>query len=268
MRFHRIQLPSTGEILFAREDSSDARLLLPLAQPPWLGVQLLDRPKLDPTKVRFLSPVSPSKIVCIGRNYSEHAKELGHEVPTSPHVFMKPISAILDPGGTIVRPTHMSSLVHHEGELVVVIGKKLKSVSAADALAGVFGYTAGNDVTARDLQREDKHFTRAKGFDTFCPIGPVLVSADEIGDPQALSIEVRVGDQVRQRGSTADMVFSVAQILSYISEIMSLVPGDAVFTGTPAGVGPLQAGDEVSVAIAKIGELVNRVVDRPKSVAR
>lgn len=260
MRCARVTSAS-GEALYVKDEGGGT--LLPLAGPPWEGVALAGRAPLDASNVRWLAPVMPGKIVCIGRNYREHAKELGHEVPPAPHVFLKPPSTLLAPGAPIVRPVHMSSLVHHEGELGVVIAHALRNADPTAAMAAVFGYTCGNDVTARDVQREEKHFTRAKGFDTFCPVGPAVVTADEIRDPQTLQILVTVDGELRQDGFTRDMVFPVAHLLAYISRIMTLYPGDLVLTGTPAGVGPLVAGNLVSVEIPGIGALSNPVVDGP-----
>jgi 2-keto-4-pentenoate hydratase/2-oxohepta-3-ene-1,7-dioic acid hydratase in catechol pathway len=205
--------------------------------------------------------IAPGKIVCVGRNYRAHAHELSHEVPEEPLLFLKPPSSVIGPGDPIVRPVHMSTLVHHEGELAIVVGTRLSHASAAEALAGIAGYTCGNDVTARDVQRKEGVFGRAKGFDTFCPLGPRVVPAADVRDPQALSLRVLVNGALRQAGNTADMVFPVGDLLSFISLVMTLVPGDVVLTGTPEGVGPLVAGDVVRVEIDGIGALENPVVD-------
>jgi 2-keto-4-pentenoate hydratase/2-oxohepta-3-ene-1,7-dioic acid hydratase in catechol pathway len=199
---------------------------------------------------------APGKIVCVGRNYVEHAKELGHDVPSEPIIFLKPASSVIAHGDAIVRPTHMSALVHHEAELAVVIDRKMHRVK--NPLDFVRGYTCANDVTARDLQKKDVQFTRAKSFDTFCPLGPKVVMLD---DPQNVDIELTVNGEVRQRGNTRDMVFSIAHLLSFISDVMTLDPGDVVLTGTPAGVGPLVHGDVVNVTIAGIGTLSNPVLN-------
>ena len=203
-------------------------------------------------------PSRPSKILCVGRNYREHAKELGNDVPAEPLFFLKPPSALIGDGDAIVLPTHLSSLVHHEGELAVVIGSPLtRARSDAEALACVAGYTVANDVTARDLQKKDGQWTRGKGFDTFCPVLDVVV---RVADPHALRIEVRVNGVVKQRSTTANMIFSVARILTDASQFMTLFPGDLVLTGTPEGVGPLVHGDVVEVEIEGIGVLKNPVV--------
>jgi 2-keto-4-pentenoate hydratase/2-oxohepta-3-ene-1,7-dioic acid hydratase in catechol pathway len=205
----------------------------------------------------LLAPVVPSKIVCVGRNYAAHAKELGNDVPSEPLLFLKPPSALAAPEGSIVVPPQ-SQRVEHEGELGVVIGKRLTHASEAEARAGIFGITAGNDVTARDLQKKDVQFTRGKGFDTFCPVGPWIET--DTGDLAAITVETRVDGVVRQHGSTANMIFAVPFLLSYISSIMTLEPGDLVLTGTPEGVGPLVPGNVVEVSISGVGTLRNTVV--------
>jgi len=207
----------------------------------------------------LLAPVEPTKIVCVGRNYAAHAKELGNEVPSEPLLFLKPPSSLLAPNGSIVRPPQ-SQRVEHEGELGIVIGTRISRGTETEALAAIFGITAGNDVTARDLQKKDVQFTRGKGFDTFCPVGPWIET--ETGDLTAITVETRVDGVVRQHGSTSNMIFPVAFLVSYISRIMTLEPGDLILTGTPEGVGPLLAGNVVEVEIGGLGApLVNRVVE-------
>ncbi|HEY8041776.1 MAG TPA: fumarylacetoacetate hydrolase family protein [Polyangiaceae bacterium] len=203
----------------------------------------------------LLCPVAPSKLVCIGRNYAAHAKELGHEVPTEPLLFLKPPSALLGPHGVVRLPPE-SARVEHEAELVVVVGKRAKNVAAADALAHVFGYTCACDVTARDLQKKDVQFTRAKGFDTFCPVGPWIET--EL-DPAAQRVQCRVGGQTRQDGPTAHMIFDVPTLVAYVSRMMTLEPGDVILTGTPEGVGPLAAGDALEIEVSGVGVLKLRV---------
>ena len=205
--------------------------------------------------VNLLAPSEPSKIVCVGRNYVEHAKELGNEVPKVPLIFLKPPSSIINPGGTIILPPQ-SSQVEHEGELVVVIGKRGRHITAENAKKHILGYTVGNDVTARDLQKIDDQWTRAKGFDTFCIYGPWI---DTEFDPADAVLTVRVNGQMRQMASTRDMVFNVGVLIAYVSSIMTLEPGDLLFTGTPSGVGMLNDGDEVSVEIEGLGEIRNKV---------
>ncbi len=206
-------------------------------------------------EVRLLAPCTPSKIVCVGRNYVEHAKELGNSVPKIPLIFLKPPSSIINPGESIILPPQ-SKQVEHEAELVAVIGKRGRNVTAEDAKKYIFGYTVGNDVTARDLQRSDEQWTRAKGFDTFCAFGPWIDTEFNIAD--AL-ITCKVNGQPRQMGSTRDVVFSVGTLIAYISSVMTLEPGDLIFTGTPAGVGPLEDGNEVVVEIEGLGVLRNPV---------
>ena len=205
--------------------------------------------------VKLLAPVIPGKIVCLGRNYAEHAREQGAEVPETPLLFMKPPSSVIAQGESIVLPVQ-SQQVEHEAELVVVIGKRGHWIPVENALQYVFGYTVGNDVTARDLQQKDGQWTRAKGFDTFCPIGPWIET--EL-DPSDVLITCRVNSELRQMASTREMVFMVPQIIAYISTIMTLMPGDLIFTGTPAGIGPLVNGDEVETEIEGIGKLINSV---------
>ncbi len=206
--------------------------------------------------VKLLAPVAPSKIVAVGVNYRDHAKEMGRELPAEPLIFIKPSTAVIAPGEPIVYPPQ-SSLVHYEGELAIVISRRASKLSEREARNYVLGYTCMNDVTARDLQRRDVQFTRGKGFDTFAPLGP-LIATDV--DPRDLGIETRVGGEVRQHGRTSDMIFSCDFVLSYISHIMTLLPGDVISTGTPAGVGAMKPGDFVEVEIEKIGCLTNTVI--------
>ncbi|MBN2115573.1 MAG: fumarylacetoacetate hydrolase family protein [Anaerolineales bacterium] len=206
-------------------------------------------------EVRLLAPSEPSKIICVGRNYIEHAKELGNEVPKVPLIFLKPPSAIIASGDAILLPSQ-SAQVEHEGELVVVIGKRGRHITAENARKHILGYTVGNDVTARDLQRIDDQWTRAKGFDTFCIFGPWI---DTEFDPADAVLTVRVNGQMRQMASTRDMVFNVPTLIAYVSSVMTLEPGDLLFTGTPSGVGELKNGDEVTVEIEGLGELKNPV---------
>ena len=200
----------------------------------------------------------PGKIVCVGRNYVDHAKELGNEVPKEPLIFLKPPSSVIANGAAIVLP-EQSSRVEFEGEIGVIVGVRLRNASEDDALRAIRGLVAVNDVTARDLQKSDGQWTRAKGFDTFCPVG-----AESAALPDLKSIEVitRVNGQERQRGKSSDMVFSIPFILSYISKVMTLEPGDLVATGTPAGVGPLSAGDSVEVEVVGISKVSNPVSAR------
>ena len=203
----------------------------------------------------FLQKQPPTKIVAIGRNYAEHAKELGNDTPAEPVIFLKPPSALLAHEGTIVWPPQ-SQRVDYEGELVIVIGSRAKNVRADRWRDVVKGFTCGNDITARDLQKKDVQFTRAKSFDTFCALGP-CVETDL--DPADLSIVTRVNGQIKQNGRTSDMVFNCGAIVEFVTSVMTLEPGDVIFTGTPSGVGPLNAGDVVEVEIQGIGILRNHV---------
>ncbi|GAA4483258.1 fumarylacetoacetate hydrolase family protein [Microbacterium panaciterrae] len=207
----------------------------------------------------LLAPVIPrSKVVCVGKNYHDHAAEMGGEAPAEPLLFLKPNTAVIGPGDTIVRPTALSDRTEHEGELVVVIGRIAKNVPAEKAHQYVFGYTVGNDVTARDLQRKDGQWARAKGFDTFCPLGP-WIETDVALDEAELT--TRVNGAVRQHAPLSDMIHSVADIIAYASAVFTLLPGDVIMTGTPAGVGTFEAGDTVEVEISGIGTLRNSVRD-------
>ncbi len=209
--------------------------------------------------VRLVAPVLPSKVVAVGRNYAEHVREMGGDAPpTTPMVFLKPSTSVVGPGEPIALPWQ-SEQVEHEAELAVVIGRLCRDVPEDRVADVILGYTCANDVTARDLQRTDGQWGRAKGFDSFCPIGPWIETAF---DPDDAVIECRVNGQVRQHGSTGDMVRTVPELVAWISSVMTLLPGDVILTGTPAGVSALSAGDEVSVSVAGIGTLTNPVVDR------
>ncbi|MFL7793352.1 MAG: fumarylacetoacetate hydrolase family protein [Anaerolineae bacterium] len=223
-----------------------------------LGKWTRGEPIGNPENLALLAPATPTKIVCVGRNYAAHAAEHKAEVPTEPLLFFKPPSSVIGPGAPIVL-TPQSKQVEHESELVVVIGRRCRNVSADEAWGYVLGVTCGNDVTARDLQRQDSQWTRAKGFDTFCPLGPWLVTGLSESEVANLEVTCRVNGQVRQRGSTSEMVFPPAQLIAYISAIMTLEPGDAIMTGTPAGVSPIVAGDEVEVEVESVGILKNPV---------
>lgn len=220
--------------------------------------------------VKILPPIMPGKILAIGRNYVEHARELNNEVPSQPLVFAIMPSAIIGDGDVIEWEQDLTGQVDWEGELAVIIGKTARKVSEADALDYVFGYTVANDVSARDLQSNDKQWVRAKGLDTFCPIGPCVVTVDDIPDPQSLTIITTVDDVEKQNGSTANMIFKVAFLIEYLSRAFTLNPGDMILTGTPSGVGKgmnppqfLTTGNRVSVEIAEIGKLTNscKIID-------
>ena len=218
-----------------------------------------ERVPLSDDAVRLLAPVIPrSKIIGVGRNYAEHAAEMGNELPAAPLLFLRPNTSVIGPDDPIVLPDWTEE-VDHEAELAVVIGKITKNVSRQRALAQVFGYTVANDVTARDAQRSDPQWTRAKGFDTSCPIGPWIVPGLDVSD---LAVRARVNGRMRQDGRTSQLIFDVAYLISYISEVFTLLPGDIILTGTPAGVGPIVDRDIVEVEVEDIGVLRNPVLRR------
>jgi 2-keto-4-pentenoate hydratase/2-oxohepta-3-ene-1,7-dioic acid hydratase in catechol pathway len=202
----------------------------------------------------LLAPVMPSKIVCVGRNYRDHVKEMGSELPAEPLLFFKPVSALNRPGG-VVRMPAASARVDFEGELAVVIDRRVRNLKEEEWRSAVRGYTLADDVTARDLQNKDGQWTRAKGFDSFCPIGPLV--SDELDPESGLILETRVNGELRQQGSTLDFIFPISKLLAYITAAMTLEAGDLVLTGTPAGVGPLKAGDSVEISIPGLGVLAN-----------
>jgi 2-keto-4-pentenoate hydratase/2-oxohepta-3-ene-1,7-dioic acid hydratase in catechol pathway len=206
---------------------------------------------------QLLPPVTPSKIICVGRNYKEHASELGNELPAEPLIFFKPPSSLLPPGGAVRLPT-VAERVDFEGELVVVIGRRTRHLKPGAQWRDVVrGFTLANDITARDLQKKDAQWTRAKGFDTFCPVGPLV--SDELDIESGVTIETRVNGELRQQASTRDLIFPIPVLLSYISAAFTLEPGDLILTGTPSGVGPLKPGDRVEVSMAALGTLSNTV---------
>jgi 2-keto-4-pentenoate hydratase/2-oxohepta-3-ene-1,7-dioic acid hydratase in catechol pathway len=214
--------------------------------------------RYSPDGATLLPPCVPSKIVCVGRNYAEHAKELGNEVPAEPTIFLKPPSSLIASGDVIVYP-RLSQRLDYEGELGVVIGQRARNVKSSDAAGYILGYTCVNDVTARDLQRKDGQWTRGKGFDTFCPVGPCIVPRDEV-DLAGLRIRTFVDGEKKQDASITEMIFSVNDIIAYVSGFMTLEPGDLIATGTPSGVGPLQPGSQVRIEIDGVGVLENTVV--------
>ncbi|MBI5281783.1 MAG: fumarylacetoacetate hydrolase family protein [Candidatus Solibacter usitatus] len=221
-------------------------------------VVLEDGSALSLAEARLLPPVAPSKIVCVGRNYAEHAKELGNAVPAEPLIFLKPPSSLNAHEGEVVYPA-ISQLLSYEGELGVVIGRRARQVKAEDAAGYVAGYTIVNDVTARDLQKKDGQWTRGKGFDTFCPVGPWWTPKEEVVF-DALRVITRVNGEVKQDAPVTDMIFGVGAILQFVTEFMTLEPGDLIATGTPPGVGALEAGDVVEVEVTGLGVLKNTVV--------
>ena len=252
----------TGDVDEYGQPAEDSVIVALAGDPLYVGVKLLEQQyRLE--DVRLLAPVLPrSKVVGIGRNYADHAAEMGNDVPTEPLMFLKPNTSVVGPGDPIFYPPQTSNL-HFEGELAVVIGRICRDVPAEQATDVIHGYTIANDVTARDLQKSDVQFTRAKGFDSFCPLGP-WIETDL--DPQHFADGVRVqthlnGD-IKQDGSTADLIFDIPTLVAHVTSVMTLLPGDVILTGTPAGVGPMQVGDEVEVSIAGIGTLTNKVAQR------
>ena len=245
---------STGRELVTRVFKSDACARIPDED---AASKRIDPIPLQDAKL--LTPVLPSKIVCVGRNYRAHALELGNEVPTEPLIFFKPPSSLADPGAEIRLPK-LSQNVHFEGELAVVIGKTCYRVTEGEDVRDyILGYTILNDVTARDLQKKENQWARAKGFDTFTPVGPVVV--DGLDPWAGIEVETRINSQVRQHGTTADFIFPLDAIIRHITAAMTLVAGDVIATGTPEGVGPLHAGDVVEITIPGVGTLRNAVVD-------
>jgi 2-keto-4-pentenoate hydratase/2-oxohepta-3-ene-1,7-dioic acid hydratase in catechol pathway len=215
--------------------------------------------RLEAGEVRLLAPVLPSKVVAIGRNYAEHAREQGAEVPSEPVIFLKPSTSVIGPGDPIVRPVGVGQ-VDFEGELAVMVGKLGRRLAPPDAIQAVLGFTCANDVTARDLQNADGQWTRAKGFDTFCPLGPWIETDLDSSD---LAISTLVNGQVKQQARTSQLERGVAELLAFVSRVMTLLPGDVLLTGTPAGVGPLEPGDRVEVEVEGVGVLANDVVAEP-----
>ena len=240
------------------------RLLLQSPQSSEGDVEGLPSRRMDRiplAQASLLPPVEPTKIVCVGRNYREHAAELGHEIPTEPLLFFKPPSSLLPLGGTILRPK-VSERTDYEGELGVVIARRCHQLTESDDVHSyILGYTCVNDFTARDLQNKDSQWTRAKGFDTFCPVGPVV--ADGLDPWAGVQVETRVNGEVRQFGNTRDFIFPLDAVIRYISQIMTLEPGDLISTGTPKGVGPVVTGDVIEVSIEGVGQLRNPVADQP-----
>ena len=252
MRFVRVLIPNTETPVYGVLEGTQVALFrgLPWGEPEFVGVAV----ELDELKV--LAPTIPSKIICVGKNYADHAAEMGSSVPEEPVIFLKPNTSVIGDEDEIILPAQ-SENVHYEAELAVIIGAVAKDVSVDRADEVIFGYTCANDVTARDLQAIDKQWTRAKSFDTFCPLGP-WIETDL--DSAALSLTCEVNDEVKQSGNTKDMIRGVHEMVSWISRVMTLIPGDVILTGTPAGVGPIVAGDTVSVTIQGIGTLTNTVV--------
>ena len=248
----------TGDIDDFGIPDEDSMITALVGDPLYVGLQPTDE-QVRLADARLLSPVLPrSKVVGIGRNYAAHAAEMGGEVPEEPLIFLKPNTSVIGPGDPIFYP-RQSENVHFEGELAVVISRICRDVPREKAADVIHGYTVGNDVTARDLQRRDGQFTRAKGFDSFCPLGPWVETELDVSD---LRLQTFLNGEVQQDGRTSDLIFDVPTLVAHVTSVMTLLPGDVILTGTPAGVGPMNPGDEVEVSISGIGNLTNKVVSR------
>ena len=252
----------TGEVDEFGQPAEDSVVVALAGDPLYVGIKLLDQ-EHQLADVRLLAPVLPrSKVVGIGKNYAAHAAEMGSDLPAEPLMFLKPNTSVVGPGDPIFYP-RQSSNVHYEGELAVVIGRICRDVPVERATDVIHGYTIANDVTARDLQRGDVQFTRAKGFDSFCPLGP-WIETDL--DPQAfadgVAIQTHLNGDLKQDGNTRDLIFDIPTLVAHVSSVMTLLPGDVILTGTPEGVGPMDVGDEVEISIAGIGTLTNKVAQR------
>ncbi|NEP16371.1 MAG: fumarylacetoacetate hydrolase family protein [Leptolyngbya sp. SIO4C1] len=254
-RYVRVQ-SSSGQLHYGLLQAD--RSVKVLDAPPWLGGEVTEA-VLATNAYRLLAPCAPSKVVAVGKNYAQHASEMGGDVPAEPLLFLKPATAVIANGAAILYPPQ-SERVDYEGELALVIGDRCFACSPETAQAKIWGYTIANDVTARDLQRKDSQWTRAKGFDSFCPLGPWIVR--ELTPGARLQTFINDGAEPAQSASIADMVFSPAVLVAYISQVMTLLPGDVVLTGTPAGVGPIQPGDRIRIEIEGIGALENDLQQR------
>lgn len=241
-------------IVEAADDGASAEVAV-IAAHPFAPIEFTGE-RLPLSSVKLLAPVLPSKVMAFAKTYADHAREMGGQTPIDPVMFLKPSTSVVGPGNAIVLP-HLSHEVHHEAELAVVIGRLCREVPLERAHEVVLGYTCANDVTARDLQRSDGQWSRAKGFDTFCPLGPWIETDLDAAD---VSVECRVDGEVKQSGRTSDLAFSVADLVVWASAAMTLLPGDVILTGTPAGVGPLVAGNVVEVTVGGIGTLRNQVI--------
>jgi 2-keto-4-pentenoate hydratase/2-oxohepta-3-ene-1,7-dioic acid hydratase in catechol pathway len=248
----------TGDVDDYGIPDEDSVITALVGDPLYVGLQPTDEQVLL-ADARLLSPVLPrSKVVGIGRNYAAHAAEMGSELPDEPLMFLKPNTSVVGPGDPIYYPRQTEEL-HYEGELAVVIGRICRDVPKEKYADVIHGYTAGNDVTARDLQRKDGQFTRAKGFDSFCPLGPWVETELDVSD---LRVQTYLNGEVKQDGRTSDLIFDVPTLIAHVTSVMTLLPGDVILTGTPEGVGPMNAGDEVEISIQGIGNLTNKVVKR------
>ena len=248
----------SGDLDEHGELDPDAVVTVLKGDPLYVGYEPTDQ-QLRLADVRLLAPVIPrSKVVAIGKNYAAHAAEMGGEVPEEPLMFLKPNTSVVGPGDPVFYP-RQSSNVHYEGELAVVISRICRDVPAERAADVIMGYTVANDVTARDLQRKDVQFTRAKGFDSFCPLGP-WIETDL--DPSDVRVQTFLNGDLKQDGTTRDLVFDIPTLVAHVTSVMTLLPGDVILTGTPDGVGPMEVGDEVDVVVSGIGTLTNKVVSR------
>jgi 2-keto-4-pentenoate hydratase/2-oxohepta-3-ene-1,7-dioic acid hydratase in catechol pathway len=257
-RFQTAAGPQYGQVVEREEALWIERLLPPFPEDPWTRFSSAPFTPVPLGSVTLLAPVVPSKIVCIGRNYREHAAELGNEVPKEPLLFLKAPSSVIAPGEPIVAPA-LSQRVDFEGELAVIIGRRASRLGPQeDVRSYIRGYTIVNDVTARDLQKSDGQWSRAKGFDTFCPMGPIV--SNTVDPAAGLVVETRLNGEVKQHGTTLDLIFDIPTLLRHITAAMTLLPGDIIPTGTPAGVAPMKPGDRVEVSIDGIGILANPVV--------
>jgi 2-keto-4-pentenoate hydratase/2-oxohepta-3-ene-1,7-dioic acid hydratase in catechol pathway len=252
----------TGEVDRFGQPDPDSAVVTLAGDPLYVGVKLLEE-EHRLADVRLLAPVLPrSKVVAIGRNYAAHAAELGSDVPSEPLMFLKPNTSVVGPGDPIFYPPQTRDL-HYEGELAVVIGRICRDVPPEQATDVIHGYTIANDVTARDLQRSDGQWTRAKGFDSFCPLGPwIETDLDPHDFAVGRSVQTHLNGDLKQDGSTRDLIFDIPTLIAHITSVMTLLPGDVILTGTPEGVGPMQVGDEVEVSIAGLGTLTNSVKAR------
>lgn len=255
MRLARIAHP--GGVAFVTIDGSEAERAREIADHPF-GTPTYTGRTWPLADTRLLAPILPSKVVAVGRNYAAHAAEMGSAVPSAPMIFLKPSTSVIGPRAAIQLPPS-SERVEFEGELAVVIGRPCRDVRSDNASSVILGYTVANDVTARDQQRSDVQFTRAKGYDSFCPLGPWIET--EL-DPSDLYVRTEIDDEIAQDGRTSDMVFTIGEIIEFVSGVMTLLPGDVLLTGTPAGVGPMTAGQTVSVTVEGIGTLTNPVEPR------
>lgn len=238
----------------------EEEMVYPLAHAPYAGITVVGAAR-PLASVVLVAPVTPSKLVCVGRNYAEHAAELGNEVPPEPLIFLKPPSTVVGPDAPVVYPA-ISQRVDHEGELALVIGTRCRNLDEADAASVIFGYTVANDVTARDLQKQDGQWTRGKGFDTFAPVGPWI---DTDFDPANKRVRCLVNGEVRQDGNTALLIYAIGRVLAHVTRFMTLEPGDLILTGTPAGVGPVQPGDVMTVEVEGLGSLRNPLIDEDEA---